>query len=275
VKVAFWSNEYEKSNAFLNFVAISIASIMSNSYTITILENFLGGDKLSKAFFLDYDNSINARSGGMTGFYEGRGIEGLLRRIYRGDNNPALHRAYLKEVIPDHLYYIPQRGVINSELFDYELYNNLNELLKIIGNYTDICYINTLQQNHLSSKVILQEADLIVVNLIQNSNYLEYFFKTYYSLIPKSIFIIGNYSTESILSCKRISKLYGIPIENLVPVPYDEYFHLACNYKGAKEFFDNNYFCSRESPHYFFIHGVRKAAYMILKRVEETIPLAK
>ena len=273
MKVAFWSNEYEKSHAFHNFAAISIASVMSNPYTITVLENHLGRDNLGKAFFVDNDN-IHARSGG-TCFYEGGGIEGLLRRIYRGDNAPSILRGYLKEVIPEHLYYIPKSGVINSELFDYEMHNNLNELLGIITNSTDICYINSSQQNHLSSKVILQEADIIVINLFQNPEYLEDFFKNYYSLIPKSIFIVGNYSPKSIMSCKRISKLYDIPIENISPIPYNEYFHIACNFGGAKEFFNSNYFCTRESAHYLFIHGVRKAVYMILKRVEESILLDK
>jgi hypothetical protein len=255
-------------------VAISIASVMSNPYTITMMENYLGRDNLGKAFFIDYDN-MPAGSGGSTGFYEGGGIEGLLRRIYRGDNNPYLLQGYLRDVIAEHLYYIPQSGVINSEIFDFEFYNNLVELLKIIDKNTDICYINTRQQNHLSSKAILQEADLIVINLIQDSDNLKDFFKNYYSLIPKSTFIIGNYSPKSIMSCKRISKLYDIPQENISPIPYNEYFHVACSYGGAKEFFNSNYFCPRESPNYSFIHGVRKAAYMILKRIEASMIMAK
>lgn len=274
VKVAFWSNEYEKSYAFLNFVAVSIASVMSNPYTITMLENYIGRDNLSKAFFVDYDN-IHTKSGGTPGFYEGGGIEGLLRRIYRGDNYPDLLGGYLNEVIAEHLYYIPQSGVINSELFDFEFYNNLHELLRIIDKNTDICYINTRQQNHLSSKAILQEVDLIVINLIQDSDYLEDFFKNYHSLIPKSTFIIGNYSPKSFMTCKRISKLYEIPLESISPIPYNEYFHVTCGYGGAKEFFNSNYFCPRESPNYLFICGVRKAAYMILKRIEASILLAK
>ncbi|NLO08277.1 MAG: hypothetical protein GX129_00175 [Clostridiales bacterium] len=274
MKVAFWSNEYEKSYAFLNFAAVSIASVMSNPYTVTVLENYLGRDNLGKAFFVDYDN-IHAKSRVTTDFYEGGGIEGLLRRIYRGDIYPGILRGYLSEVIAEHLYYIPQSGVINSELFDFELYNNLHELIKIIDKNTDICYINTRQQNHLSSKAILQEVDLIVINLIQEPDYLEDFFKNYYSLISKSIFIIGNYSPRSIMSCKRISKLYEIPLENISPIPYNEYFHVACSYGGAKEFFNSNYFCPRESPNYLFVHGVRRAANMILKRIEASILLAK
>lgn len=265
VKIAFWSNEYEKSGAFYNFVAVSIASVMRYPYTITILENYLERDNLAKAYFVNHE-TIHNRYGG-TGFYEGRGIEGLLRRIYRGDNNPYLLRGYLREVIPKHLYYIPQRGVINSEIFDYELYHNINELFTIIEKNTDHCFINLIQQNHLSSKAILQEADLIVINLYQNFDYLEDFFKNFQSIIPKALFLIGNYSPKSDLSCKKISRLYDIPLEDISAIPYNEAFSITCRYGGAKEFIISNYLSNRDNPNYLFIHGIRKAAYIISKKI--------
>lgn len=267
VKVAFWSNDYEKSCAYLNFAAVSIASVMSHPYKITVLENYLGRDNIGKTFFKACDVE-NPRYVG-TGFYEGRGIEGLLRRIYRGDNNPSLLRGYIKEVIPKHLDYIPQGGVINSELFDFELYNNIYDLLHLLDRNTDLIYINTNQKNHLSSQAILQEADIIVVNLYQNSDYLEEFFKNYYSLIPKALFIVGDYSPKSIMSCKRISRLYDIPLEDISPIPYNDYFHVACNNSSAKEFLNSNYFCSRENPNFLFVYGVRKAVHMIARRINK------
>lgn len=271
MKVAFWSNEYDKSCAYLNIAAVSIASVMSNPYKITVLENYLGSDNLGKSFFIDYDG-VQPRYVG-TGFYEGGGIEGLLRRIYRGDNNPGLLRGFLKEVIPKHLYYIPQGGIINSELFDFELYDNINGLLHLINKKSDHIYINTTQKNHLSSNAILQEADIIVINLFQDSEYLENLFKNNYALISKSLFILGNYSPKSIMSCKRISKLYDIPLEDISPIPYNEYFHVACNNGRAKEFLNNHYYCSKENPNYIFIHCVRKAVKMVSRRIEETLQL--
>ncbi len=266
MKIVFWSNEFEKSGAFLNFAAISIASVIQYPYIITILENYLGKENLGKAFF-NNDITLKARYRG-TGFYDGEGIETLLRRIYRGDNHSGLLRGYIKEVISEHLYYIPQDNVINSELFDYELYHNLDKLFALIEKNTDLCYINTTQQNHLSSNAILQEADLIVINLFQDSGYLDNFFKNYSSLLPKSLFLIGNYSQSSFMSCKRIAKHYNIPLEDISPIPYNEEFDVACNYGGAKEFINRNYACSKENPNYLFIHGVRRAAYTISKKAE-------
>lgn len=273
MNIAFWSNAYEKSGALFNFAAVSIASVMRCPYKITVLENYLGKNNLGKAFF--QDNTSAGNKDRIINFYEGKGIEGLLRRIYRGDKDPGLIKYYRREVIPKHLYYIPQNGVINSELFDYELYYNLYDLICIIQNNTDLCYFNVNQQNHLSSKVILQEADLVVINLYQDSDYLKDFFLNYSSIISKSIFIIGKYSPKSILSCKRIAKQYDIALEDIAPIPYNEDFNIACRYGRAKEFINRNYFCEKENPNYLFIHGIRRAAYIISKKAEEALAAAQ
>lgn len=267
MKIAFWSMDYEKSCAFHNFVAISIASVMQYPYTITAFENYLGKDNANKAYFSSREND-KLRYGGIN-LYEGGGIEGLLRRLYHGNNNtdyPNLLRHFSKEVIPKHLFYIPQGGIINSEIFDYELNYNIKELLRVIEENTDICYINVNRQNHLSSKAILQEADLVVINLCQDSDNLNEFFQNYSSLLSKSIFILGNYSPKSFMSCKRISKYYDIPLEEVLPLPYSEDFNLACNQGRAIEFVNSNYMCTRENPNFLFIHCIRKATYMILKK---------
>lgn len=267
MKVAFWSNAYDKSRAFSNFVAVSIASVIWYPYTITLLENYLGKENLGKV--LSVDNQLIYDKGVTTGYYEGKGIEGLLRRIYRGENYSGLLKNYWREIIPNHLYYIPQQGVINSELFDYELYYNLYELVSIIDKNTDLCYINLNHQNHLSSNAFLQGADLIVVNLYQNQDYLNEFFKNFSSLIPKSIFIVGNYSPKSPLSCKRMARLYDIPLEDISPIPYNAEFQVACESNGAKEFINSNYFCNKKDPNYLFVLGIRRAAFLISKKLKE------
>lgn len=272
MNIAFWSNYYEKSGAFINFAAVSIASVIRYPYRVTVFENYLGKDNLGKAYF--GSSMPVSHADRMMSFYEGKGIEGLLRRIYRGDKEPGQLKYYWRPVIPRHLYYIPQNGVINSELFDYELYYNLNDLIGIIRSNTELCFININRKNHLSSNAILQEADLVVVNLYQNPDCLKDFFLNYSALIPKSIFIIGNYSPKAVLSCRRISRLYDIPLEDIAPIPYNEDFHIACQFGSAKEFINNNYFCDKENPNYLFIQGIKKAAGIISQRVERNLIFA-
>ena len=78
MKIAFWSNAYEKTGAFLNFAAVSIAGVMWYPYTITVFENYLSKCNLGKLFG---GHNLPDGRGGTGSYYEGRGIEGLLRRI--------------------------------------------------------------------------------------------------------------------------------------------------------------------------------------------------
>lgn len=265
MKIAFWSNSYEKSGVSSNLAAISAASVIRYPYSVAVVENHLSYHNLGWAF-LGRNHAYDFRESAIN-YYEGGGIEGLLRKIYRGYTDSGILIPYLKEIIPKHLYYIPQGGVIHSELFDYEFTHNAAELFQLLEEKADLCFIDTTH-NILSSKTILEEADLIVVNLCQNIIYLEDFFENYSSLISKSIFLINNYSNQSILNCRKISTLYDVPKENIIPIPYNDLFQDAYTRGSVVEFMTGNFMCSKENSNYPFIQAVRKAAGTIMKRAE-------
>lgn len=263
--ISFWSNSYEQSMVSYNLAAVSIASVMRSPYRrVTVLENHLHKDNLGHAF-LGAGRMPFLREVG-TNYYEGGGIEGLLRRIYRGVDDPAVLRNYWKEIIPNHLFYLPQSGYIHNEVFDYEFNLNHPTLFRMLS-ICDLCYIDTAPMN-LNSKAILEAADLIVVNLCQNQNFLEDFVQSYSSLIPKAVFLIGNYTNRSILSRRRISELYDIPLEGIAPIPWNQGFQEARSRGRAVEFITGNYRCANDNPNYSFIQSIRRAAGIIMKQVD-------
>lgn len=266
MKIAFWSNADQKCGVSSNLAAISVASVIRFPYTITVFENHLSHNNLGRAF-LGRPNVDMLHEVG-TNYYEGGGIEGILRKIYRGNYHKDILSSHIKEIIHQHLYYIPQSRVIHSEIFDYELNRSISPLFHLMEDYTDICYIDTASHNNLSSKTILEEADLIVVNLCQNLLVLEDFFLKYSSLISKAIFLVGNYSIHSILTSKSISKHYKIPWENIAVIPTNETFQNACYSGSLVEFIVTNYSCDKENSNYLFIQGVKKATNMIMKKME-------
>lgn len=267
MKIAFWSNAYEQAMVSYNLAAVSIACVMRYPYSVSVMENHLHKENLGLPF-LGTNRVPFIREVG-TNYYEGGGVEGLLRSVYRGSVNLPMLKTYLKEVIPKHLYYIPQSRYIHNELFDYELNDNLAPLFNLLEETNDICFIDTAPLN-LNSKAILETSDLIVVNLCQNQNFLEDFFVNYSSLIHKSVFIVGNYTTQTFLNIKKISNQYEIPLENIAPLPWNEAFYSAGQRGRAVEFITGNYKCTKDNTNYFFIQAIRKAAGMIIKRAELT-----
>jgi hypothetical protein len=266
LKIAFWSNAKKACGVSSNLAAISVATVTRYPYSAVTLENHLCQNNLGKAFLGTSQATMIYEVG--ANYYDGGGIEGLLRRIYRDDYDVDILKSYLKEVINQHLYYIPQSRVLHNDIFNYEFHHSNESLFELLNDFADISFIDTASHNNLSSNTILEEADLIVVNLCQNERILEDFFLNYQSLIEKSIFIIGNYSSHSMMSCKRISKIYDIPWENIVAIPTNEFFHNAFHHGRVVEFITGNYMCGRESPNYLFIQSVKKATHIIIKKAE-------
>lgn len=267
MKIAFWSNTYERCGVTSNLAAISVASVMRFPYTIITMENGLCINNLGRIFFGTPKTGILRGAG--TNYYDGGGMEGLIRRISGGDRKKNILPFYRRDIIPKHLYYIPQSRVISSEIFDYEFDHSMESLFRVVEEQVDFIFIDTACRNNLSTKTILEEADLIVVNLCQNPVYLEDFFLNYSSLIPKALFLIGNYTSHSGISGRIISNVYNIPIANITAIPHNEFYHNALMTGNVVEFISSNYLCGKDHPNYGFIQAVKRAAYLIIKKAEQ------
>lgn len=268
MKIAFWSNANDKCGVTANLAAVSVASVIRYPYSVITMENRLCSNNLGRAFL------GNSRAGRMmneagTNYYDGSGMEALVRKIYRGDHYSGMLRHYAKEIISRHLYYIPQSRTIHSEIFDYEFDRCIHPLLGMLEEFADICFIDTASHQNLSTKTILEEADLIVVNLCQNQSILEDFFLNYSSLAAKAVFILSDYNTHTKYGYKRIACMYDIPLENISVIPRNELYQNAFTSGNVVEFISRNYACPKESTNYLFMQAIKKATYQIIKKAVE------
>ncbi len=267
MKVAFWSNASEMCTVSANLAAISVACAIRSSYSIISMENHLCNHNLGKVYNRGPRTNILDEVG--TNYYDGSGFEGLLRKIYRGDVHPGILKSYLTEIINKHLYYIPQSKIIHNEIFDYELAHCIDPLFRMIDENSDICFIDTASNNNLSTKIILEEADLIVVSLCQKSSILEDFFLNYSSLISKAVFIISQYNHHSLYTLRQIANQYNISSELLVPIPENERYDIAYRNGYVHEFISRNINCIKENPNFLFIQSIKKASHIIIKKVDQ------
>lgn len=267
MKIAFWSNVSEACGVSANLAAVSVATVMRYPYSVIAFENRLCCNNLGKAFLGRSHTKGNSEVG--TNYYDGGGMEGLMRKLYRGDYHVGMVDSYVQKIIPDHLYYVPQSKVLHSEIFDYEFNHCSHMLLNMFEAFADVCFIDTACHNNLSTKNILEESDLIVVNLCQKQSVLEDFFLNYSSLIPKSIFIVGNYEFNKKLNVKRISAMYEIPEESMVVLPINENYHNSFSDGSVVEFISRNHACLKDNPNFIFIQSVKRAAHMIMRKAVE------
>jgi uncharacterized protein YutD len=172
------------------------------------------------------------------------------------------------EILNNSLYYIPPSFAANSYTFDYDLYGYINPILDVLESFADITYIDTTNENNLSSKIILDAVDLVVVNLVQNATDINNFFENYSSILSKCVFLISSYHKENELSLNKISKSNSINKESIAAIPYNVEYQDAVSNGTIVEFLSRNYSCKKTNPNYDFVREVKRAVYMIMNTVD-------
>lgn len=276
MKIAFWSSAQGSSGVTSNLACVSIASAMKYSYKSILIENHYQKNKLGSilkyqwANYAEREENFQFRHIGIdyiiNQFSNSRFDGNKVKYLYGKVKEPArvIKEASL-EILDNTLYYIPVSYQFNQQTFDYNLYGNIKDILDATEIFADITYIDTSNQNNLSSKIILEEVDLVVVNLIQNASMIQYFFDNYSSILSKCVFLISNYNKNSSLNLDKISKTHSISKPIIAAIPNNIEYQEAVSRGTVVEFLARNYTCGRKSPNYNFIRGVKKAAAMIME----------
>ena len=168
------------------------------------------------------------------------------------------------EVMEDRLYYIPQIAR-KPDLFDYEFRCNLLPVLNSYQNREEIAFIDTGLKNSISSKIILNEADFVVVTLRQDLQEIQDFFQNYSSLSQKAFFIIGNYSKKCRPTLNKILSEFGFRRDRIGIVPHSEEFRMVAETGRMAEFISSRFngCCTVEDK--FFIQELKKTTFLLMQ----------
>lgn len=271
MKIAFWSNAGENSGVTSNLACISVASAMEYSYKSILIENHNQKNKLENVlmynlanYHLREEDSFNFKHVGMN--YIINQLSNCNEDQY--EKTPKLIKEASIEILNNSLYYIPPSYATNNYTFDYDLYGHIYPILDVLETFADITYIDTTNENNLSSKIILDAVDLVVVNLVQNATDISNFFENYSSILSKCVFLISSYHKESELNLKKISKSNLINKESIATIPYNVEYQDAVSNGTIVEFLSRNYSCKKTNPNYDFVHEVKRAVCMIMNTVD-------
>lgn len=261
LKIAFWSNVHGKSGVTSNLACISVMSVLmkkrrhilfENHFNLNNLERMLN-ESLMKEVIKEYD------------LYYRIGMEQLIRQLHSGYQLETAIKSSSLTFMDDCIYYLPQNYFMNQEIFDYELNTVLPAMFQLMDKTGYDIYIDTEVNKNLTSKVILEEADMVVVNLTQNPYILEDFFSNYGTITKKAVYLIGNYNSESKYNSKYIQKKYQIEKNKIAVIPYNVHFQDAMTDGRLIGFLNQIFKCNRKSENYYFMNEVKKAVTMIEK----------
>lgn len=270
MKVAFWSNSRGRSCVTSNLACISVLSALDCPQDRTIIfENHRNIINLGSTLFdhhsenevrEDYQYKVESGLGRVLRLLE-QGEEMTEERLY------CLTRDYLGK----RLFYLPtDEG--NAENLEYYLEREAIRAMECLEQHSDMVLVDTTSAPLASSRKILQQTDLVVVNLSQNQQFLDHFFRNYSSIQERAFYLIGNYDAGSQLTRGEIMKRYHIPGSQIGVIPHNANFSDAISNGKLIPFLLKNYPCPRDDVDHEFMVAAKEAVelfhYQIRLRVK-------
>lgn len=219
MKIAFWSNVRGQCGTTLNLTCMAAIQAIFDKKRVVLMENH------------DHLTSIETclvKSGSpyfvkeYTYGYNEYGLENLMRKMENA--NSGVEERWIRQCavgfVHNRLFYLPHGYLKNRDLLDYQFSKNLANLFRELEKCFDTVYIDTFAAESLSTKTIIENADLVVVNLNQNNNVLNQFFNNFSILRNKAIFLLGNYHSCGSNTLAEIKRRYQIADGRIFAIPF-------------------------------------------------------
>lgn len=263
MKIAFFSKD-GNCGVTSNMSAISIVGVLEFQMRIVTLENHYNRDGIAHYLLYDQRYSLLQEK---TVEYLGHGMDESLVMHYANCTKKRRTDILTIEVIQNSLYYMPQ-NVYSKDIFDYEFTLNVIPRLGFLEKAYEYIFIDTRNYT-MNSRILLDEANLVVVNLNQDYDDIKAFFSSYSSLTYKSLFLISNYRPHNSWNITKIANEFHIAKERIIGIRYNQQFENAVYHGKMINFIYDHFQCSCENPNYPFIQCIKKAAQRLIAGAEE------
>lgn len=270
MKVAFWSNIRGRSCVTSNLACISVLSILGShraDHRTIVFENHQNIINLGSALFSQNSKTAVSEKGS---YYVESGLSRVLHSLEQGKELPEQSLFHFAEdYLGKQLFYLSALSVENADVLEYRLERECVPAMNYLEKHSDLVMVDTSSAPLISSRKILQQADLVVVNLTQNSSMLDHFFNNYSVIREKAFYLMGDYDRDSKLTKKEIMDRYGISGDSIATIPHNIHFSDAVSEGNLIPFLLQNYHCGENNPDYAFISGAREAANLFCSRLRQ------
>ncbi len=266
MKIAFWSNSPGKAGVTGNLACISILSALYQPSEMVLFENHSNISNLGSTFLNPYSYDVLQEKnsyfvenglGRILGYCSGRTMI----------NTDMIHRTCLS-VFDQRVFYLPTGGM-NRELLEYRLSRYAGEVLDLLEEHCDTVYVDLSSSPLKSSRKLLKEVDLIVVNLCQNHQLLSHFFRNYSEIQKKAFYVIGNYDSESVINKSDIVGRYRLERSRVGTIPYNRRFADALTKGSVVPFLLKHYNCDAKDVNYEFMCALQETVCLLEQAKQE------
>lgn len=258
MQIAFWSPKSGQAGTTANLIAIACTIALEYRLKILVTHNQFNNTSLEQALI---DKSY------LNNQLHDEGIDGLNRLMKLNNLDEEQVTRCTTSLLKDRLDLLMGTKISNEAIFLNDFCETYDRILKNVKKYYDLVLIDVTAGKSLYSSHVLEDSDIIVVNLNQNTVLLDDFFKFDYPRIKeKSFYCIGNYDPASKYCIKNLKRYYTIQ-KSVGVIPYNRGFADSMNEGQCIEFFIKHKNAQRGDPYSYFVHEVNHTVFELLSQI--------
>ncbi len=266
MKVVFWSN-YPDSGVTSNMTAIGVMISLIYHGRLVMLSNHYNQENLGRSLLGEtYDEMLKEECN----YFANGSAQNYIKQLINRSNRRQ-HTENILEVIDDGLYYYVDCPIFNSRISDMKAEEEMESVLEYLKQHAELIFIDAKSQESLSTKHLLESADIVVVNLRQEETAIRNFFKRYSSLLGKCVFVLSAYQKNSGYMKKRFVHEFRIHPGRVAVIPFSPIFHANICDGRIVEYITENAECKKDSSPYEYIWHLKKAATMLMNNITDNI----
>lgn len=263
LKIAFWSNVHGQTGTTSNLLAVALISTIDYKQKNIITQSHFNLNNLESPL-------IGTSATELREVFTDVGIDALARYIKYATLDEETVGNCCISLLNKQLNLLAGTTKNNKDIFESDMAKTIPQILTAVGLYHDLVFIDTNSGNNPLTNLVLEQADLVIVNISQNISIINDLFQNYKIDMEKSIFLIGNYDDDSRYNMHNLKRKYReFNNKNLVVIPYNVNYLDAQSEGEVIKFFLKNLDCEKDDYNYRFISGVRQTTDKIMKFVEK------
>jgi hypothetical protein len=274
--IVFWSNVHGQCGVTSNLAAMALELTLNYRYKVLMFHNEFNKSSLDE-IFLDQGTLENVNDNMFD-----IGIDALIRYCKYNALDQENFKNYTTTILKNKLDLLQGTAMTNKESFYSALGQMEDYILESALEYYDFVFSDATAGDSYSAS-LLAGADVIVVNLNQNKQVINDFFKDpiYKTYQEKCFFLMGKYDQASKYNRKNLIRQYDFNQKNsfqkllgkndmLGVIPYNVNYLDALNAGKVTDFF---LLSSGKDKKEVFFKSVKKSVEMLLNHLEINLDL--
>lgn len=234
MKIAFWSGEKQVDTAF-HMSLVACASVSISSLSIAVASGGYNGKELEKSFSgkrkdsvlkqpvdREYENTGQAiLAAEQQEYFLAAGLDCLLGK-QKEELTKQVVRANMQQIIKERMYYLPTSRKREQEWWQEDsFFVRLKQVMDAVEDCFDVIFIDCGNRKDDFTQSVLQEADVCVLNMNQESELIGDYYRNPPGFSGKVFFLVGNYFKDGLYTRKNLERLYRVDENMLGAIPYN------------------------------------------------------